>query len=500
MTEKFSLDAYRRAVEKMIATNTNAYSGFNNRQNVSTVRDYTPAEIQRIVKSGNLTEQQQLSRNYFYKDGLYRRIILHYATLLKYSGLLIPNPKLGKSLSNPMLNKRYYSALDFVEDNVTPELFTDISLEALINGCYYGVLLSVDKKGFVLLKLPPDYCCSRFKDVRGNDIIEFDVRYFTTIYDKKKRDMALDTYPQVISRAYRRWMNSKAEDSWVIIPAEIGVCFPLFDGRPLFLNVIEATLMYDDALDTERERDLEEIKKIIVQKIPHLNDGGLLFEPEEAELMHGGAVGMLKGNKNLSVLTTYADVDAITSRTSNEAESNTVDKMLQSVYSEAGVSKEIFAATGSSSLATSLKNDLALMMVLGHKYSRFVTGLLNQLFANGNIDFTYQIMPISYYNDVEFANNSYKYAGMGYSFLLPALAMGLSQRDLVNVKALENDLIDISTVLVPISTAYTGGGAGTTSPGDANPVGRPALAEEEKSAKTLANERSLENTGQGEAE
>jgi len=122
------------------------------------------------------------------------------------------------------------------------------------------------------------------------------------------------------------------------------------------------------------------------------------------------------------------------------------------------------------------------------------------LFANGNIDFTYQIMPISYYNDVEFANNSYKYAGMGYSFLLPALAMGLSQRDLVNVKALENDLIDISTVLVPISTAYTGGGAGTTSPGDANPVGRPALAEEEKSAKTLANERSLENTGQGEAE
>ena len=50
----------------------------------------------------------------------------------------------------------------------------------------------------------------------------------------------------------------------------------------MFLNVIPATIQYDDAVETERERDLEEIRKIIVQKIPHLTDGGLLFEPEEA--------------------------------------------------------------------------------------------------------------------------------------------------------------------------------------------------------------------------
>jgi hypothetical protein len=38
----------------------------------------------------------------------------------------------------------------------------------------------------------------------------------------------------------------------------------------MFLSVIPATIQYDDTVDTERERDLDEIRKIIVQKIPHL--------------------------------------------------------------------------------------------------------------------------------------------------------------------------------------------------------------------------------------
>jgi hypothetical protein len=36
------------------------------------------------------------------------------------------------------------------------------------------------------------------------------------------------------------------------------------------LDVIPATIDYDEAVETNKERDLEEIRKIIVQKIPHL--------------------------------------------------------------------------------------------------------------------------------------------------------------------------------------------------------------------------------------
>ena len=54
--------------------------------------------------------------------------------------------------------------------------------------------------------------------------------------------------------------------------------------------------------------------------------------------MHSGAVEMMRGNKNISVLTTYADVDAIVSKASSEATTNSLEKALQNVYSKASTS------------------------------------------------------------------------------------------------------------------------------------------------------------------
>ena len=116
-TRNFDLASFSRAKDKMIATNENAYKGRwdSIRQRVSRVKDYSPEEITSIIESGSLSEQQKLSRNYFNKDGYYKQIIIYYATLLKYMGLLIPNPTNGKNLSTSHIQKRYYNALDYVE-------------------------------------------------------------------------------------------------------------------------------------------------------------------------------------------------------------------------------------------------------------------------------------------------------------------------------------------------------------------------------------------------
>ena len=112
----FDLTSFKRAQEKMISTNDRAWDPpYSTRRYLTKIRDYKPEEIDRIVQSGSLAEQQKLSRNYFYKDGFYKRILIYYATLLKYSGLLIPNPATGKTLSNPKNSKKYNNAMDFVE-------------------------------------------------------------------------------------------------------------------------------------------------------------------------------------------------------------------------------------------------------------------------------------------------------------------------------------------------------------------------------------------------
>lgn len=480
------LATFKRAAQRMIATNDTAYQNGFHRQFRSRLKDYTPEEIDRIIESGSLKEQQTLSRNYFAKDGYYRQIIIHYATLLKYVGILIPNPGYGKSISTPHIAKRYSQAIDYVEKMNLPSILTNCALRALIDGSYFGIVLQNDKNGFAIMDLPVGYCCSNFKDLAGNDVVEFDITYFNTITNEETREEVLQLYPREVVRAWRAWQKGKRSSKWVIIEGS-GVCFSMFDGRPLFLNVIPATIEYDKAVDTEQERAADEIRKIIVQKIPHLTDGRLLFEPDEAEEIHSGTVGMLKGNQNISVLTTYTDVDAVVSKTTSDAANNTLERMMQNIYSQAGVSGQLFAATGTSTLATSIRNDIAMMMYLANKFSAFITTSLNKVYANGNITFKYFILPVSVHNEKEYTETAFKLAGSGYSFLMPAIAMGLSQKDLPNIKDLENDVLLLGDKLRPLNSSYTQSGS------TGNPVGRPKLPDEEKAEKTIQNETSLDN-------
>lgn len=480
------ITTFRRVEDSMIAKNKE-YDDWSVHRYTPHLHKYKPDEIEQIISDSALESQQQLSNYYYETNGLYKRIILYYATLLKYTGLLIPSPSFGNKLSTPHISKRYYTALEYIDKVGIAEMLTRISLRVLIDGGYYGFIKVLDKNSLVIIDLPTQYCRSYYRDTLGNDIIDFNVTYFDSIVDEDARAATLQAYPDIITRHYYKWLKGRVKTPWIRIPSDMGIYFAFTDdARPMFLDVIPATIQYDEALDTERERELEEIRKIIVQKIPHLTTGELLFEPEEALEMHNGAVGMLKGNKNLSVLTTYADVEAIISKTSTDNVSSSLERILQNVYANAGVSSQIFAPTGTQAVPYSIKNDTAFMMILGNKYSRFFTYILNELFSNSNIHFDYTILPISYYNESEYITDTFKLAQSGYSFILPALATGITQRELSNIKDLENDVLNLKDKLIPLSSAYTQ---------SAGEVGAPEKKLEEKSEKTIQNEDSLNHVG-----
>lgn len=487
----FDIATFSQALSEMIATSNSSYNSdfntyfFESRR----TKSYTKEEVQNIINSGSLSQQQILSRDFFNKDGFYRRIIIHYATLLNYTGILIPSPSFGKKLSMPFIQKKYSNALDYIENINVPNFCTTCALRALVDGSYYGVIIESNKNNFAILDLPAQYCRSRFKDKNGNDIIEFDVSYFKTIFDSDSRREALKAYPEEISKHYEKYRKGEVKTKWVFLPTEIGICFPMFGGAPFFLNVIPASIDYDNAVETEKERDLNEIKKILVQRIPHLNDGGFLLEPEEAKEIHRGAVGMLKGNKNVSVLTTYADTDAILSKTSSDTSSNTLEKMVNNIYSQGGVSGQLFASNSNLSLPTSLVNDMSMMMCLARKFEIFLTNMVNKNFSNTNVKFKYSILPVSNYNQKDFIETALKLATNGYSFLYPSLALGISQRDLMNLKDLENDVLKLDKKLIPLSSSFTQSNSSQAGPG------APQKSPQEKAPKTVKNEVSLDKGG-----
>ena len=113
------------------------------------------------------------------------------------------------------------------------------------------------------------------------------------------------------------------------------------------------------------------------------------------------------------------------------------------------------------------------------------------MFSNSNITFKYSILPISLYNRSDYITDTLKLAQSGYSFLLPALASGLSQRELINIKSLENDVLKLNEVLVPLSSSYTQ---------SSNEVGAPEKKDEDKAVKTIQNEDAIDHQGQGGSE
>ena len=484
------LTNFTSSYKNMIAANETSYtSDFFNRMHFRNFHHkYTIEEINDIIESGSLASQIQLSRTYFNKGGIYQRILLHLATLLKYTGLLIPNPSFGKSLSESYMKKKYFNAVNFIDNNDLPNLFTKIAIAALRDGCYYGIIQPDKTDSLFIIDLPVSYCRTRFRDKQGNDLIEFDVSYFDQITDKEDRNAALQMYPKKVSDRYRRYKLGKAK-RWVFIPSELSICLPFLEGAPAFLSIIPAAIEYDQARDINKERDLEEIRKILVQRIPHLQEGELLFEPDEAEVMHKGTVDMLKSNPNVSVLTTYADVDAVVSKTSNDNSTSTVEKALLNIYTEAGVSPLLFGSESTNSLESSIKNDMALMMTFARKIERIITFIINDRYSNSNISFKYTILPITFHNEKDYIDTALKTANAGYSFLVPALAMGISQKELGNIKDLENDVLDLKNKLIPLSSAFTESGNINNGPG------RPSLPDEQKSEKTIANEKAIDNGG-----
>lgn len=477
MSEQKDVNSLLTQLSEFAKSNNNIVSLSNNSKYFS--RKYSQKEISNIIDKGTLSEQIALSRYFFDRDGFYSRIIFYYATLLTYSGVLIPNPRQNSKITDKHVKKKYKDALDFLTETDWNSILVDWSIKVIRDGRYYGIRVRDTKKEFHFIDLPYNYCEVKYKDLSGNDVITFDLKYFDSIRDADEREALLNAYPAYIKKEYIRLAKVGGRKFEFNIPSEDAICFSMFKPKPLFLNVIPAAVDYSDTVDTEKEKDKEEIKKILVQEIPHLSDGTLLFSPPEAQQIHKGTVNMLKGNSNMSVLTTYANASVQGTRSGTDITYTNLDKMANNIYSQAGTSNQLFASSGNLSLETSLNNDLSLMMTLANKYSIFISNVLNELFGNVNLLFKYIILPISTYNRKEYIDNAFKMANGGYSLLVPAIAMGLNQRELGNLKDLENELLNIKEKLIPIDTAYTQSSSGE--------AGRKEKPDSEKSEKTIEN-------------
>lgn len=447
---------------------------------------YTKEEINRILREGTAVEKAELSSHFFSISGVYKRIILHYATFLTYSWLLVPHmKKMGDKVKDKKNQKTYFDAAEFCSSFGIERKCAWFAKVVLVKGGYYGIIHD-SGSSIAIQDLPFEYCRSRFKNHQDVDIVEFDVRFFDQIREESLRKEILKTYPKIIQRGYKNY-HEKDDDPWIFLPAELGIYFTLFEESPFFLDLIPLIDDLEDYKEIDKERNMLSLKRIITQEVPH--DGmNLVFEPEEAADMHAGVLDMLANNPDVDVITSYAKIGLLD--LSGDADDKTeVSSAQQLIYDSAGVSKELFSATTDAGLEFSLNNDLSMMMMLGQGFAHFFTALLNNKFGNRKMSFKLLILPVSFYNLDEYLSKAKDLAAFGYSLINPITATGIDQTSLSDLKAVENDVLELNEVLKPLQSAYTQSGKTNAITAQASKDAEKTAAQNKDSEKSESNDK-----------
>ena len=180
-------------------------------------------------------------------------------------------------------------------------------------------------------------------------------------------------------------------------------------------------------------------------------NGDLIFDVDEAADIHNNAVEMLRRAIGVDVLTTFTDVESIDMSDKNTT--TTVDdlnKVERTVYNEAGVSQMQFNTDGNIALEKSILNDEASMYNLLVQFEAFLNSLLKPYNTSPKkVLYRIQLLTTTIYNYKEMAKLYKEQTQLGYSKMLPQIALGQSQSSILANAFFENDVLDLVNVFVP---------------------------------------------------
>lgn len=481
--------------------------------------------VLKAVTKGDLDNMRNIS-NFFYKtSGIYSRLCRYMAYLYRYDWFITPyiNGGLGvasdielKENNRDKILENFFKALKYFDDFEVKKFFGDVALKVIRNGCYYGYM--IDQNGRVSIQeLPPHYCRTRFF-VNGKPAVQFNMKFFDDIYsDAQQRTRILKLFPEDFRKGYKAYKTGKLvgdfvgdTSGWYLLEVGKVVKFNLNgEDFPPFISVIPSIIDLDAAQDLDRKRMAQKLLRIIIQKMPLDKNGDLIFDVDEAQQLHNNAVKMLSRAIGLDVLTTFADVDvADMSDKSNTSQTDDLERVQRSVYNEAGVSQMQFNSDSSAAVANSILNDEASMYNLLQQFETFLNILLEPYNKNPKkCYYKAQILTTTIYNYKDMAKLYKQQTSMGYSKMLPQIALGQSQSAILANAYWENDILNLVQVFVPPMssatmnadtlkelTADNGRNRGTgnaAADSDNEGAGRPEKADDEKSDKTVANRESM---------
>ena len=473
--------------------------------------------------------------NYFYKtNGIYQRLCNYVATMYRYDWYVVPEVY-KEGTKGEEIVKDLHKVLNFMDNSYISKICGEMALGVVKNGAYYGYLVPTST-GVIVQELPINYCRARY-NVGNLPAVEFNMRFFDVAFpDTNYRMKVLNLFPEEFKKGYHAYKKNllkdeytgtssgiissewrrRDESGWWQLDPDKTVKFSFPNGGngaadlPLFINVIPAILDLDAAQDLDRRKQMQKLLKIVVQKLPLDKNGDLIFDVDEARDIHNNAVEMLKRAVGVDVLTTFADIESIDMSDKNTtATQDDLAKVERAVYNASGTSQNMFNTDGNMALEKSVLNDEGMVRALLLQFEVFFDRIAQSKSANRKkYNFRLYMLETTQYNYKELAKMYKEQVQLGYSKMLPQIAMGHSQSSILNTAYFENEVMNLSELMIPPLMSSTlnmqdlkGGSGSTSSSGSQKPsgssgsssgsAGRPEKPNDQKSEKTIKNKESM---------
>lgn len=442
----------------------------NNNTTSPTFTKYTKDDIATYL-SDPYRYEKQLRAAVIYIYGAsshFRRLVQYFAGLTDWAYVVTPYKIDPKITSANTINRNYRKSLNFLSSMNIKTQFPKILTVSLREDVAY-ITTWVQGENVIFQQLPSDFCS--ISTVEGNvPNVTFDFSYFDS------RQALIEYYPPEFKKKYAVYQKNRVT-RWIELDSPTSFAIKansdiLDYAIPPFAGILREIYEIEDYKDLRLSKTALENYAMVVMQLGMDDDGNWSMDFNKAVDFWRNLDSVLP--EEIGSVLTPMPVNKISFEKSNTASTNTVAEAEEALFSAAGVSSLLFnnEKASANALALSIKADQSITYGIVKSIEDAVNRLLQAQPFGKNFKVTF--LDVSPFNRKEVGDQYLKAASYGMPTVsLYCASQGLGQAELDSMNLLENEVLEIKKLFIPLSSSNTQSGKAVSSDGATDEGGAP---------------------------
>ena len=448
---------YQKMRQMMFAATNQLQFGSLLKSTSPTYTQYTKDNYRTYIQNPYRNEKELRNMSQFLSrvSMPYKRILWYMSTIYSFYWHLLPKLDPTDLPDENTLMSSYLEMCSAIDKLALSHEMTNVMYFTLRDGVFYGFLYEDEDTSFIH-RLNPDYC-RPIQIESGVFNLAFDFSYF------KKYPEALDTWDSSFKTGYNAYNEDNTNMRWQILDPQKTICIKadpdLEENVPFFVGIFEALLDLIDARTLQRNKDIIQNYKLILQKIPLFSDDGSKsmddFKLELDTVQRFNALLSDSVPEAVGIATTPMEVETVDFKTDDNSSDLNSSSMRQ-VFDDSGVSQLIFnsSTSGSTGIDASVKTDASMAFRLVKYIERWVQRYIN--YRQGQVSFNFEILDVHIWNKDASVDRELKLANSGVPNKMKlAATAGMNPSEVISGQIWENQFLRIHENWIPLQTSYT---------------------------------------------